>query len=85
MFWKSVLCIKVLSKRLFQMGEPVNNKYKLFNVDGFREKINTIINFYLKSPGGRASAIIEGSVRDEKLRQEILEDKERELHQKNEK
>lgn len=67
------------------MGEPVNNKYKLFNVDGFREKINTIINFYLKSPGGRASAIIEGSVRDEKLRQEILEDKERELHQKNEK
>ena len=44
------------------MGEPVNNKYKLFNVDGFREKINTIINFYLKSPGGRASAIIEGSV-----------------------
>ena len=53
------------------MGEPVHNKYKLFDVDKFRENINTIKNFSLKSPGERASAVIESSVRDEGLRQEV--------------
>lgn len=53
------------------MGEPVHNIYKLFDVDKLRENINTITNFSLKSPGERASAVIESSVRDEGLRQEV--------------
>ena len=62
---KNVLCEKVPSKRSFQMGESINNKYKSFNLDELRENLIKIINLSSKSPEERASAIIESSVLDE--------------------
>ena len=62
---KNVLCEKVPSKRLFQMGESINNKYNSFNLDELRENLIKIINLSSKSPEERASAIIESSVLDE--------------------
>ena len=43
---KNVLCEKVPSKRLLQMGESMNNKYKSFNVDEIRENLINITNFF---------------------------------------
>ena len=76
---------KVPSKRLFQISESINDKYKSFNVSELRGNVIKIINLSSKSPEERTSAIIESSVRDERLRRELLEDKKRELQKKNEK
>ena len=76
-----MLCKNVPSERLFQIGESINNKYKSFNL----ENLIRIINFSSKSSEERASAIIESSVRDEGLRQELLESKKRELQKKSKK
>ena len=65
LFRKNVLCETVPSKRLFQMGESINNKYNSFNLDELRENLIKIINLSSKSPEERASAIIESSVLDE--------------------
>ena len=46
LFQKNVLCEKVPSKRLLQMGESMNNKYKSFNVDEIRENLINITNFF---------------------------------------
>lgn len=80
-----MVCEKVPSKRLFQISESINDKYKSFNVSELRENVIKIINLSSKSPEERTSAIIESSVRDERLRRELLEDKKRELQKKNEK
>ena len=80
-----MVCEKVPSKRLFQISESINDKYKSFNVSELRENVIKIINLSSKSPEERTSAIIESSVRDERLRSELLEDKKRELQKKNEK
>ena len=68
---KNVPCKKVPSKRLFHMGESINNKYKSFTVDELIENLIKIINFSSKSPEERASAITESSVRNEGLRREL--------------
>ena len=66
--------------------ESINNKYKSFNVDQLRENLIKIINF---SKISRRKSLCHYRKfcrqRDERLRQELLESKKRELQKKSDK
>ena len=62
--WKNFPCVKVPSKRLFQMAQSVNNIHKLFKVDELKKELLKLLfgtQIELKFPEEGVSPIIEST------------------------
>ena len=75
LFRKHVLDQKSSSKKHFQMGESVGNKYKPFDVQQLKVNLIQIILFSSGTPEERATELVQNSIKDIEIRRQKLETK----------
>ena len=73
LFRKHVLGQSSSSKKHFQMGESVCNKYKSFDVKQLKVNLIQIILFSSGTPEERATDLVQNSIKDREIRRRKLE------------
>ena len=67
LFRKYVLGQSSSSKKHFQMGESVGNKYKSFDVKQLKVNLIQIILFSSGTPEERANELVQNSIKDTEI------------------